>query len=427
MNRNIGIINNVIALLIINLVIFSSSVKSQWEMPMDSIYANTFAAIGNITLSAKQSVISSTNYGISWNFGATGLPNTNADYAKCLFVKGSKVFLGVDINGTPDGTAGLYSSRDSGKTWLPSVTGFYNGASIYTLAQKDSLLIAGTGSGVYFSSNDGSSWYKPSTQLNNKVISCLATNGNMVFTGILGASVQDPLGVYATSNNGVNWTMVNNGLPPLTTIYSMVFLNGTLFGTSTDGRIFKTTNNGGNWTLSDSGMTHFYNPVYAIAKFRNNLLVGCDDGIFLSTNAGKYWTLQNSGIIPGSHIQKNSIIQSGNYVFIPANTGIYRRDINQVSIQNISSSISNDFKLSQNYPNPFNPATKIRFELPKASFVTLKVYNALGREVRVLVSEKLNSGVYEKNFNAADLTSGVYFYKIMTDDFVQTRKMLLLK
>ena len=87
----------------------------------------------------------------------------------------------------------------------------------------------------------------------------------------------------------------------------------------------------------------------------------------------------------------------------------------------------NNFKLSQNYPNPFNPTTTIQYEIPNSGMVTLKVYDILGREVSTLVSQYENSGSYNVNFNAINLASGVYFYRLQAGNFIQTKKMVLLK
>ncbi len=86
-----------------------------------------------------------------------------------------------------------------------------------------------------------------------------------------------------------------------------------------------------------------------------------------------------------------------------------------------------DFILEQNYPNPFNPSTKINFSIPKSDFVTLKVYNMLGQEVATLVNRQMSAGKYSVEFNASNLTSGVYLYKITTNDFTLSKKMMLLK
>ncbi|MDD5362045.1 MAG: YCF48-related protein [Ignavibacteria bacterium] len=85
------------------------------------------------------------------------------------------------------------------------------------------------------------------------------------------------------------------------------------------------------------------------------------------------------------------------------------------------------YKLHQNFPNPFNPVTKIKFEVPKSTFVTLKVYDILGREVSVLVNENKLPGAYTVDFNASSLTSGVYFYRLETASFTDVKRMILVK
>ncbi|MCB9250036.1 MAG: T9SS type A sorting domain-containing protein [Ignavibacteriales bacterium] len=82
-----------------------------------------------------------------------------------------------------------------------------------------------------------------------------------------------------------------------------------------------------------------------------------------------------------------------------------------------------EFALGQNYPNPFNPSTTIEFSIPKTSFVSLKVYDILGREVSNLISELKNAGNYNINFNADNfLSSGLYFYQLKVDNFIETKK-----
>ena len=89
--------------------------------------------------------------------------------------------------------------------------------------------------------------------------------------------------------------------------------------------------------------------------------------------------------------------------------------------------VPNEFALYQNYPNPFNPVTTIRYQLPKQSKVVIKIYNVLGSEVMELLNEQKEAGIYEVEFNAESLASGTYIYKIVADNFVQTKKMILLK
>jgi len=85
------------------------------------------------------------------------------------------------------------------------------------------------------------------------------------------------------------------------------------------------------------------------------------------------------------------------------------------------------YHLSQNFPNPFNPATTIQYQLPKNGFVTLKIYDILGKEVADLVNDQKTQGRYSVNFDASRLASGVYIYQLRVNDYVSSKKMLLLK
>jgi Secretion system C-terminal sorting domain len=98
-----------------------------------------------------------------------------------------------------------------------------------------------------------------------------------------------------------------------------------------------------------------------------------------------------------------------------------------VGIKDYANAAPGSFTLYQNYPNPFNPTTQIAYNIPSNSFVTLKVYDILGKEVATLVNAEQQAGLHELNFNASNLSSGIYFYKLETSSFVKTNKMLLLK
>ncbi|MBK7158141.1 MAG: T9SS type A sorting domain-containing protein [Ignavibacteria bacterium] len=86
-----------------------------------------------------------------------------------------------------------------------------------------------------------------------------------------------------------------------------------------------------------------------------------------------------------------------------------------------------EFNLSQNYPNPFNPTTNLEFQIPKSQFVTLKIYDLLGKEIVTIVNENLNTGTYRYKFNGSNLASGVYFYKLVASDFTAVKRMVLVK
>ena len=98
-----------------------------------------------------------------------------------------------------------------------------------------------------------------------------------------------------------------------------------------------------------------------------------------------------------------------------------------IGIKPISGNVPKRFDLKQNYPNPFNPVTNIEFDLPKSEFVNLRIFNALGQEVKLLVNETKPAGSYRVDFNASGLPSGTYFYRLTAGDFVKTMKMVLVK
>lgn len=109
-------------------------------------------------------------------------------------------------------------------------------------------------------------------------------------------------------------------------------------------------------------------------------------------------------------------------------TNIYsNQELLVTAIDPVNSQIPDAYSLNQNYPNPFNPSTMIKFGVPEAGNVKLSVYDLLGREVAVVVNNQLKAGNYEVNFNASQLSAGVYFYKLASGNFVSTKKMILVK
>jgi hypothetical protein len=98
-----------------------------------------------------------------------------------------------------------------------------------------------------------------------------------------------------------------------------------------------------------------------------------------------------------------------------------------VAVESLPDNLPRAFRLDQNYPNPFNPATTIRFALPRTEQVTLKIFDVRGREVATLVNEKMPAGEHSVNFNGQRLASGIYFYRLRAGEFVQQRKLALVK
>ncbi len=130
-------------------------------------------------------------------------------------------------------------------------------------------------------------------------------------------------------------------------------------------------------------------------------------------------------LFTGISIMQSRAGDDSNIVYID---GAQYRDTTATSVSNKDlSEVPSKFLLEQNYPNPFNPSTQINYQLHVGSYVTLKIYDVLGREVETLVNERQNAGKYTINFNADKLTSGIYFYTLKAGSFVSTKKMLLLK
>lgn len=150
------------------------------------------------------------------------------------------------------------------------------------------------------------------------------------------------------------------------------------------GVIYKTTNLGLTWFQQNSPSTRHLNDIYFLNE-NTGFIVG-DSGTILKTT--------NGGI-----------------VFAGSNQEIYPKS----------------YELSQNYPNPFNPTTKINFALTKQGFVTLKIYDITGREIKTLVNEVKQAGYYSITFSVSDLSSGIYFYRIKAGNYVQTKRMVYIK
>lgn len=98
-----------------------------------------------------------------------------------------------------------------------------------------------------------------------------------------------------------------------------------------------------------------------------------------------------------------------------------------IGINKFETGIPTEYKLEQNYPNPFNPVTMIKFSVPKSGNITLKVFNLIGKEVAVVVDENLSAGYYEVDFDASNMPSGIYFYKLEANNFTATKKMILIR
>ena len=131
-------------------------------------------------------------------------------------------------------------------------------------------------------------------------------------------------------------------------------------------------------------------------------------------------TLPNIQLPAGIHVMQAQFLSGGynlNYFLFSQSA----TDVKSLQSKNYT------FQLKQNYPNPFNPSTKIQYSIPSKSFVTIKIFNILGKKITTLVNEIKNAGEYSVNFNSVNLTSGIYFYKLTAGNYVSIKKMILLK
>ncbi|MDQ3022666.1 MAG: T9SS type A sorting domain-containing protein [Bacteroidota bacterium] len=170
-----------------------------------------------------------------------------------------------------------------------------------------------------------------------------------------------------------------------------------------------------NRTCTNIGISEVFNVIRPVKRFEHDGLVL--QYIDYAQGLGIVWTA--SGEPPPANnyeILKGCIIN-----------GIVYGDTNLTSVKQTSSIVPGNFSLSQNYPNPFNPNTIINFQLSMFNNVRLIVYDVLGNEVAVLVNEKLSAGSYSVDFDGSKYSSGVYFYKLEAGEFVETKRMALIK
>jgi photosystem II stability/assembly factor-like uncharacterized protein len=270
--------------------------------------------------------------------------------------------------------------------------------------------------------------------------------------------------VYRTTNGGINWNAVDLGIIG-TAIYNYYITSSYIFGACSGGKVIKSTNGGANWSVIQAvGAGNLWDIYFE----DNNTGYACDHAgkIFKTTNSGLNWqqissttgtktTITTNGLDLylcglGGKIGKstnsgaNWFFQTtgtnmdfNNMQFVNTTTGfavgeagsIYKTTNagEPIGVQNISGEVPAAFSLSQNYPNPFNPVTNIEFSISKSSFVRITVYDILGKKVAQPVNQNLAAGKYRSDFDASTLNSGVYFYKLETEWFTETKKMILIK
>jgi hypothetical protein len=176
------------------------------------------------------------------------------------------------------------------------------------------------------------------------------------------------------------------------------------------------------WTLNTTGTTFFTTPCFTDMN-RDGILDIIGTGIE-GTSPNQYTNvyLWNTG-----QVYHYSKIYNPIWQFNERHNGVYGDIPPIVGVSSINKNIPDKFELMQNYPNPFNPITNIKYKIANNCFISLKVYDILGKEVSSLVNEYKKAGIYEVKFDAKNLSSGIYFYKFTAGDFSETKMMTVIK
>lgn len=363
-----------------------------------------------------------------------------------LTSNGNYIFAGI-------APTGIFVSTNNGVNWIMNAGNIYGG--VYALATLNNIVYAGTTlNGVIFTSNNGNNWIQTSL---NVYIYSLAVGGNKIFAGghgvfrstdygntwtqtsmtsvfinglaILGDNVfasTSYTGVYKSSDNGNNW--IQTSLNNKSAGNFAVIGNNIFVGTSGYEGVYRSSDFGETWI-----QTSLHQMIGALAVKDSNIFVGTYNipstygGVYLTTNLGINWINRNQGFNPIPGV--GELLITNGYIFAGAGDQmIWRRNLSEIiGINKISEGIPSSFNLHQNHPNPFNPMTNIKYQITTNSSVSLKIYDALGRNVETLVKEKQSPGTYEVTFDGSNLPSGIYFYRLETDNFSDVKKMILIK
>ena len=352
-------------------------------------------------------VFLSTDNGLSWTAADTGLTNLSVQN----FAANNSYLFAATYNG------GVFLSTNDGKNWTAVNIGLSN-LKVYGLGFYPPNVYAGTdGSGLFLSTNYGNSW--TNVGFTNKTVGDIAVRNSIVFAGVSYSNG----GVYRSMDSCKSWTLVMNGVTDKNVLNLAVNGSNLYLGTAYNG-LFLSTNDGDNWTNLNNGLT---DDVWFIVFHNSNFFASTGHGVYLSTNSGADWINVSDGL---TNLFVTSLVIQNNYLFAGCgnNGWVWRRPLSEmITDVKDDEQLPKEFTLYQNYPNPFNPSTKISWQLPVGNIVKLKVYDILGREIITLVNEYKPLGKYETEFNAANFPSGVYFYRIQAGSFVETKKMMLLK
>jgi len=333
--------------------------------------------------------------------------NTNnyLSTGKRIFLNNNDIFVCTGIE--------LSMSTDNGYNFNTVI-----GGQVFDIINVSGNLFATTFFDVWKSTDDGSSWNTIPSMYQNQVGQFAFINNTLIAAS---RSFWVELSYFST-DEGNSWIEIAD--TAFTGISAVHVLGNLLFASNTNG-IIKSIDNGINWTYASTGFPG--GVVTRIISYNGKLIAAGSFGVYFSANNGDNWHSLSQGL-PAVTAVKDITIKDGWLYAAVYTSSIWKRDISMLSeTEKTSNDLPDNFGLLQNYPNPFNPSTMIRYSIPQWSNVTLKVYDILGKEITTLVNEEKSAGFYEINFNASQLASGIYYYQLKADNFIETRKLMLIK
>ena len=395
---------------------------------------SSFAASGENLFAGTSGggVFLSRNNGDTWSPVNTGLTHDNVSG---LAVCGTDLFAGTGGDPTGPPTGGIFRSTNNGTSWSDVSSGL---TSVRCVAVSGTNVVVGSISnyvgGIFRSTDAGANWTRSdSTVLGNCTVNTFAVIGGKIFAGLSGP------GVFLSNDGGATWAKVSSGLPDVALVNCIAVGGTNIFaGTSESGAgdlprwwggVFLSTNYGTTWSAVNSGLplSDPNQAVYAIVASGSNVIASTRlNGVFVSTDSGSSWSRANSGLTD-STVYSFALV--GNNLFAGTSGAVWRRPLSEMisSVIVPSGQLPAVFRLEQNYPNPFNPTTTIRYALPTKTHVTLTVFNTLGQQVAELVNGYVDAGIHDVKFDGSGLASGVYYYRLIAGERVDSKKLILMK
>lgn len=412
-------------LFILLLIILKVSGYSQW-LPQQTnthcfiskirmLNANTGYSIGDSSL-----VLKTTNGGTNWIRQNTG--TTDDDYFNGIFFINPETgwICGGYMGGS--GSSKIIKTTNGGDNW--SVQYFQTGTYFFSIWMvNQNTGICGGYDGKYLRTSDGGNSWNEYTVTGVSIWNSFFINDRCGF--ISGNSGM----IRKTTDGGLTYTLLNSGT---SLRVASVFFTDSLHGYAVcdSETVLRTTNSGANWISQRLGTYIGYESVFFVNPNTGYAVGNWWDiatfKLIKTTNAGVNWTT----ISQGNGNPYFDIFFANEFTgWITGYDGLILKTTNAGStfISQNHNYIPNVVELFQNYPNPFNPNTIIKFKIKDSRFVNLKVYDAEGKEVAVLLNEKKLPGIYEVSFDGSELSSGVYYYKLTTGDYSETKKMILIK